>query len=606
MGSPADTGSDPDPTGGVAETSLDERRALYESLVGGAIGGRYQLEQLVDFGSMGAVYAARHKSDERSRFAVKILDLDLASKDRRYVQRFVREARILEEVEHPNIVKVFEHGRYEPPGFPDALYYYVMELIEWTDGSTMTLHRYARMQSLRMEEVVFLVSQILSGLRHVHEKGVVHRDLKPWNVLIDRDGICKIVDFGLAKIPDSNLTDIDELFGSQDYIAPELFYRGAREATATSDLFAVGRIFADLVDKVDFSRNRAGVFASKSAALKYLDELLKRLVEEDPKLRFRSAGQVMQVLEDFQESTRIRATIGSATRKEKEDLLVAEARRRWLRTVARWVFDYALFIAGVGLLPLVWSKSPAVGAFLAGSLVTSKLWSALSHPPDRHPISIVVKALAGRLGRTLKDGDFRVQYFACREIFGGNRSRYQPRYVSAGHRRQYRALVFPEGIGTVGLAAGARAAVILHSVPRWGSEGYRELYENHLRVPESTWKLFDPTRRAQFCLPIFKIVRGRGRNRGRPDLKVVGVLAVDSRIPDAVLRTAVARGIREYGAVIHDVIEPVHGSDVREIIIGGAAPLETILINGSEPRVPPIESRRSYGLQEAPTPPEQG
>ncbi|MHC4817853.1 MAG: serine/threonine-protein kinase [Planctomycetota bacterium] len=579
----------PDDRADAAPVEPASRRDFYESLLGGAIGGRYQLERLVDFGSMGAVFAARHKSDEEAIFAVKILDPELSRRDRRYVQRFVREARILEDTDHPNIVKVFEHGRYEPPGADQPLYYYVMELVEGPDGTAVTLHRHARIRNLRMEDVVYLTSQILSGLRHVHERGVIHRDLKPWNVLVTRDGTCKIVDFGLAKIPDSDLTDVDELFGSQEYIAPELYYRGARKATPGSDIFAVGRIFADLVDHVDFAGTRAGVFASKAAALKYLDELLKRLVDEDPKLRFASAGNVLEVLEKFQESTRIRATVASSARLDKAQVIAAAARRRWIASIARWVLDYALFVVGIAILPIVWAKSPAVGALLAGSLVTSKLWSALSHPPDRHPIAIVVKALAGRLNRTFKDGDFHVLYYGLHTLSLGGPS-YRPRHVSQGHRRQFRTLKFAEGVGPVGLAARARSSVILHSVPQWGSEAYKDLFSKHLRVPEATRKLFDPTRRGHFCVPIFRIVR----ERQGLDLKVVGILAVNTRDRGAMLRTEVARAIREYAAVIQDVIEPVHGSSVREIIVGGAAPIETILINGLEPRVPPIERRMTF------------
>jgi hypothetical protein len=116
------------------------------------------------------------------------------------------------------------------------------------------------------------------------------------------------------------------------------------------------------------------------------------------------------------------------------------------------------------------------------------------------------------------------------------------------------------------------------------------LFSKHLRVPEATRKLFDPTRRGHFCVPIFRIVR----ERQGLDLKVVGILAVNTRDRGAMLRTEVARAIREYAAVIQDVIEPVHGSSVREIIVGGAAPIETILINGLEPRVPPIERRMTF------------
>jgi len=595
MESPTAPGDASPPSPGEARE--EKRRAYYESIVGSAIGGRYQLERLVDFGAMGAVFAARHKGDDRPQHAVKILDPDLAANDRRYVQRFLREARILEAADHPNIVKVFEHGLYEPPA-GGSLHYYVMELIEGGEGGPVTLHRYARDRNLRMEEVVFLVSQILSGLRHVHARGIVHRDLKPWNVLVTPDGRCKIVDFGLAKIPDSNLTDVDELFGSRDYIAPELFYRGAREATESSDIYAVGRIFADLVDRVDFRHSRAGVFASKAAALKYLDELMERLIQEDPDLRFGGADEVLGVLREFQESTRLRTTVGAATRLEKKGRLAAAARRRWIATVARWVLDYALFVAGVVLLPFVWQHSPAVAALLGGSLMTSKLWSALSHPPDRHPIGIVVKALAARLNRVVKDGDFQVHYFASRE-FLARRGVFRPRHVSTGHRRQYRALAHREGEGLVGLAARARTSVICHSVPRWGSDAFKELFEKHLHVVPEVWKLFDPTRRSWFCVPLFRIVRAA---RGAVDLRVVGVLVVSSRIADAMLRSAVNRAIREYAAVIQDVLEPVHGDDVRGIIAGGAAPLETILINGLEPRIPPLESRMTVAV--APGPPD--
>jgi len=583
-------GADASPTEPGTPASSEKRAALYRSLVGAAIGGRYQLEKLIDFGSMGAVFAARHKSSEESLYAVKILDPDLSTRDRRYVRRFIREARILKSVDHPNIVKVFEYGRYEPPGGDQTLYYYVMELIGGESGDAQTLYRYATTRTLAMDEVVYIISQILSGLRHVHERGVIHRDLKPWNVLIDGSGHCKIVDFGLAKIPDSNLTDIDELFGTREYVAPELFYRGAREATPAADLFAVGRIFADLVDRVDFSDNKAGVFASKAAALKYLGQLLKRLVDEDPKLRFKSAGQVMKVLDDFRESTRIRTTVHTSTRMAKAARISSEARQRWIRTVARWVFDYGLFVAGIVMLPFVFSRSPAVGALLAASLVTSKLWSALSHPPDRHPIAVVVHALAARLNRTIKSGDFRVQYFAPHDFTLWSQDVYRARYVSTGHRRQYRAISFTPGKGVVGLAVQARAAVILHSVPRYGSPTYVELFEKHLKVAEEVWRMHDPTRRGQFCVPLFRIVRSRGQQ----SLRVVGVLSADTRVPDAFLRTEVQKAVKEYAAVIQDVIEPVHGSLIREIALGGAAPIETILINGREPSVPPIATVASF------------
>lgn len=570
------------PTKGPVAAQVEERRAFYASLEGAAVGGRYQLDRLVDFGSMGAVFAARHKSEEKDGYAVKLLDPDLALRDRRYVRRFLREARILKSVDHPGIVKVFEYGLWEPGEGKRPLYYYVMELIRGPDGPPLTLHRYAHTRQLRFEEVLYVVSQILSALSHVHAKGVIHRDLKPWNVLITSDGSCKIVDFGLAKIPDSDLTDVDELFGSQDYIAPELFYRGAKEATPAADLFAVGRIFADLLDRVDFKDPRAGYFASKAAALKYLGELLAKLREENPTLRYSSAADVLTVLEEFSRSTRIQNTVGSAARLRKAARIASAGRTRFLVLLGRLFFDYGLFIAGIGLLPFVLDRSVAVAALLAGSLVTSKLYSALTYPPDRHPIAIVVRALAARLNRIEKAGDFRVQYFTARpRLFGGART-FRARMVSEGHRRQYRAYELEEGHSPVGLAASMRAGILLHSVPRWGTGPYRRLFEEYLKVPEEVWSLFDPTRRGWYALPVFRIVR----TRSGPTLRVEGVLSVDTRIHDVLLRGEIQRAVQEYVAVIQDVIDPFHGGEVRSVAAGGAAPIETLLINGQDPVIP--------------------
>jgi len=199
-------------------------------------------------------------------------------------------------------------------------------------------------------------------------------------------------------------------------------------------------------------------------------------------------------------------------------------------------------------------------------------------------------SLAARLNRVLKDCDFQVLYYSPAALSFSREASFRARHFSEGYRRQTRTLTFPEGVGIVGLAARARTSVILHSVPRWGSDPYIRLFEKHLRVPEKVWKLFDPTRRAFFCVPVFRIVRVRAG----ADLKVVGVLAINTRSPNGVLRSEVARAIREYAAVVQDVIEPVHGENVREIIAGGAAPLETILINGVSPRIPPIETRRTF------------
>ncbi|MHC4449188.1 MAG: serine/threonine-protein kinase [Planctomycetota bacterium] len=567
--------------------SQEERRALYESLVGEEIRGTWILESLVDFGAMGGVYVARDKNDAEARHAIKVLDPALADNDERYVRRFVREAKILRGLDHPNIVKVYEYGEELRADFPLPIYYSVMDLVRGPEGPALTLYDFARTRQLRMEEVVFLVSQILSGLRHVHSRGVIHRDLKPWNVLIDAAGRCRIVDFGLAKVPDSDLTLVDELFGSRDYIAPELFFRGAREATPASDLFSVGQIFAGLVERVDFSTPGAGIFASKAAALRDINTLLTRLAQEDPQLRFSSADAVLRVLEDFQRSTRIKPTIARTTRKVKSSRLKSEELRRRMETVLRWILDYGFFVVGIVLLPVVTARAPVVGALLMVSLIASKLTSALRHPPGRHPIRIVVRALASRLNRIEKEGDFRVQYYASSRWWG---SHFRATHVSGRMWRSYRGLVFEKGVGLVGIAVEGRCAVILHHAPKQGTAPFRELYEDLLEMPRGLWALLDPTRQCYFCIPVFRIVR----KKERESLEVAGVLAVDSRQPDAFLRSKPLRAVKEYVAVIQDVIEPGQGAEVRQIKLDGAAPIETLLINGEQPVIPPLGPRTTF------------
>ena len=141
--------------------------------------------------------------------------------------------------------------------------------------------------------------------------------------------------------------------------------------------------------------------------------MMSRLAEEDPSLRFESAEDVMKLLSEFRQSTRIRTTVRSAARMAKNSSLRTEDLRRRIASVGRWVFDYGVFVAGLLLLPYVMSIGPWTGGVLAFSLVASKFVSALSHPPGRHPIRIAVRALAARLNLIDSDGDFRAQYYSC-------------------------------------------------------------------------------------------------------------------------------------------------------------------------------------------------
>ena len=151
-----------------------------------------RLPELEDFeligpGGMGTVYKARHRELERP-VAVKVLHAHLQD-DAAFAERFVREARTLARLDHPNIVRVYDFGHRE------GVYYLVMEFV---DGAT--LRQAIAAGGMAPKDALSLVPRICEALQYAHDQGVVHRDIKPENILLDRAGAVKIADFGLAKL----------------------------------------------------------------------------------------------------------------------------------------------------------------------------------------------------------------------------------------------------------------------------------------------------------------------------------------------------------------------------------------------------------------------
>src|SRR5439155_12803791 len=152
------------------------------------VGGRYRLERLLGDGGMASVHLARDEELDRP-VAVKSLRAGLAS-DETFRERFIREARLAAGLSHPNVVQVFDAGRDEA-GHP----YIVMECVE---GETLAAEL-ARRGRLPLERTLSLGRQACAGLAHAHEAGLVHRDVKPHNLLVRPDGVLKVADFGIAR-----------------------------------------------------------------------------------------------------------------------------------------------------------------------------------------------------------------------------------------------------------------------------------------------------------------------------------------------------------------------------------------------------------------------
>src|SRR5271166_1722085 len=200
------------------------------------IAGRYRLENRLGYGGMSTVHLALDLRLER-QVAVKLLAEHLAD-DPAFVSRFQREAQAAARLVHPNIVQVFDSGRDDQTG----QYFIVMEYIEGSSGAEIL-----RDQGwVEVDEALSIIEQACEGLHYAHRHGVVHRDVKPGNLLRAREGEVKIADFGIAKATEqSSITQVGSVLGTAAYLAPEQA-RG-EEAGPSADLYALGVVTYQLI-----------------------------------------------------------------------------------------------------------------------------------------------------------------------------------------------------------------------------------------------------------------------------------------------------------------------------------------------------------------------
>jgi eukaryotic-like serine/threonine-protein kinase len=191
---------------------------------------RYRIERELGRGGMATVYLARDGELDRA-VAIKILHEHLAD-DESFHARFLREARLASRLSHPNVVRVYDAG--ETEGRP----FIVMEYVH---GSSL-----ARSGHLPAGRVVELAVQACMGLQHAHDVGLIHRDVKPANLLVRDDGVLKIADFGIARAVESTRhTQVGTLLGTAVYLAPEQV--SGSDATSASDVYALGAVLYELL-----------------------------------------------------------------------------------------------------------------------------------------------------------------------------------------------------------------------------------------------------------------------------------------------------------------------------------------------------------------------
>jgi eukaryotic-like serine/threonine-protein kinase len=265
------------------------------------IAGRYRVQSRLGFGGMSTVHLAFDKRLER-RVAVKLLAEHLAE-DPTFVSRFQREAQAAARLIHPNIVQVFDSGQDEHTG----QYFIVMEYIEGSSCAEILRDD----GWVEVDEAVAIIEQACEGLHYAHRHGVVHRDVKPGNLLRSRDGEVKLADFGIAKATEqSSITQVGSVLGTAAYLAPEQA-RG-EEAGPRADLYALGVVTYQLISgRLPYEAASLTELALKQQQEEpaMLDSLVAAVTPElaeavaialalDPRERYESAREMGRAIND--------------------------------------------------------------------------------------------------------------------------------------------------------------------------------------------------------------------------------------------------------------------------------------------------------------------
>src|SRR5262245_53594340 len=228
--------------------------------------GRYKITRLIGEGGMGAVYEAEQDQPRRT-VALKVIKAGLASPE--LLRRFAQESQALGRLQHPGIAQIYDAGTADTGFGPTP--YFAMEFIRGE-----TLRDYADKHHLNTRQRLEIVAKVCDAVHHAHQRGLIHRDLKPGNILVDEAQQPKILDFGVARVTDSDAqatmqTDIGQLVGTLAYMSPEQVLADPLELDTRSDVYALGVMLYELLaGRLPYNISRK------------IHEALHAIREEDP------------------------------------------------------------------------------------------------------------------------------------------------------------------------------------------------------------------------------------------------------------------------------------------------------------------------------------
>ncbi|MCL9970626.1 Stk1 family PASTA domain-containing Ser/Thr kinase [Anoxybacillus kestanbolensis] len=342
-------------------------------LIGKRLNDRYKLLQLIGGGGMANVYLARDIILDRD-VAVKVLRLDFVN-DELFIKRFRREAQAATSLNHENIVTIYDVGE------DDGIYYMVMEYVRGC-----TLKQYIQQHApLPVQEALRMMDQLTGAIAHAHQNGVIHRDIKPQNILVAEDGTLKITDFGIAvALSSTTITQTNSVLGSVHYLSPEQAKGGM--ATEKSDIYSLGIVMFELLTgQLPFSGESAVAIVLKHLQTETpsvrrwnpnipqsVENIVLKATAKNPLHRYNSALDMRQhirtalsperineakftlPIEDDDEETKVVPIIKSPSPSlEKRENVPAPKEKRSKKWIALWALFLLLFI-GAGVSAVTW------------------------------------------------------------------------------------------------------------------------------------------------------------------------------------------------------------------------------------------------------------
>jgi serine/threonine-protein kinase len=293
--------------------------------IGKRLDGRYEITELIGVGGMADVYKATDILEGKV-VAVKILKPEFSDNEE-FIRRFRNESKAIAVLSHPNIVKIFDVG------FTDKLQFIVMEYI---DG--ITLKEFIEQQGvLKWKDTIHFIIQILRALQHAHDRGIVHRDIKPQNIMLFPDGTIKVMDFGIARFAREELKTVsDKAIGSVHYISPE--QASGNVTDERSDIYSVGIMMYEMLTGIKpfdadnpvtvvlmhMQRGARPPRQINDSIPEGLEEIVIRAMQADPSKRYQSASEMIKDIEEFKRNPAIVFAYEYAIKGETKNFTTAE------------------------------------------------------------------------------------------------------------------------------------------------------------------------------------------------------------------------------------------------------------------------------------------